>query len=65
MPIAPIVGKLRKRFWLDLTTSLHPDKGQKHAILNAVYKQPSLHTRAFLDVFKVRAVSRSRWGWGA
>ncbi|KAI0788715.1 cytochrome-c oxidase [Abortiporus biennis] len=22
MPIAPIVGKLRKRFWLDLTTSL-------------------------------------------
>ncbi|KAI0075304.1 hypothetical protein K474DRAFT_1664351 [Panus rudis PR-1116 ss-1] len=22
MPIAPITGKLRKRFWLDLTTAL-------------------------------------------
>jgi len=36
----------------DLTTTLLPEKGTKGAILNAVYKQPGLHSRAFLDVFK-------------
>jgi voltage-dependent anion channel protein 2 len=38
---------------LDLTTTLLPDKGQKGAIVAATYKQPGLHSRAFLDVFKV------------
>ncbi|KIJ54620.1 hypothetical protein M422DRAFT_200465 [Sphaerobolus stellatus SS14] len=37
---------------VDLTTALQPEKGTKSAILNAVYKQPGLHSRAFLDVFK-------------
>jgi len=36
----------------DLSTSLSPDKGTKTALLNTVYKQSGLHTRATLDVFK-------------
>jgi voltage-dependent anion channel protein 2 len=39
---------------LDLNTALHPDKGQKTAIINAAYKQSGFHTRASLDFFKVR-----------
>lgn len=39
---------------LDLTTSLLPEKGAKTALINAVYKQSGFHTRAVLDVFKVR-----------
>jgi voltage-dependent anion channel protein 2 len=39
---------------LDLNTSLSPEKGQKSAVLNAVYKQSGFHTRAALDFFKVR-----------
>jgi voltage-dependent anion channel protein 2 len=37
---------------LDLSTALLPDKGQKSALVTAAYKQPGLHGRAFLDVFK-------------
>ena len=39
---------------LDLASSLAPEKGAKTAVLNAAYKQSGLHTRASLDVFKVR-----------
>lgn len=46
-------NQIAKGLKLDLTTSLLPDKGHKSALLNAVYKQPGLHSRAFLDVFKV------------
>ena len=48
-------NQIAKGLKLDLTTSLLPDKGHKSALLNAVYKQPGLHSRAFLDVFKVRS----------
>ena len=41
---------------LDLSTSLSPDKGTKTALFNTVYKQSGLHTRATLDVFKVRPI---------
>ncbi|KAF8516842.1 eukaryotic porin/Tom40 [Hysterangium stoloniferum] len=45
-------NQIAKGLKLDLETSLIPDKSSKHAILNAVYKQPGLHSRAFLDIFK-------------
>lgn len=47
-------NQIAKGLKLDLTTSLLPEKGQKSALLNAVYKQSGLHTRANLDLFKVR-----------
>ncbi|KAF8583129.1 hypothetical protein K439DRAFT_1661466 [Ramaria rubella] len=45
-------NQIAKGIKLDLTTTLLPNKDHKSAILNAVYKQPGLHSRAFLDVFK-------------
>lgn len=41
----------------DLNTSLVPDGAGKSAVFTTTYKQPGLHTRAFLDLFKVRAYS--------
>lgn len=38
---------------LDVTGLLVPDKGAKSAVINATYKQPGLHSRALLDVYKV------------
>jgi voltage-dependent anion channel protein 2 len=43
---------IAKGLKLDLTTALLPDKGQKSALVTAAYKQPGVHGRAFLDVFK-------------
>ncbi|CAA7265468.1 unnamed protein product [Cyclocybe aegerita] len=43
---------LAKGLKLDLATSLSPEKGAKTAVVNTVYKQSGLHTRAALDVFK-------------
>ncbi|KAI8994223.1 voltage-dependent ion-selective channel [Trametes punicea] len=37
---------------LDLQTALTPDTGAKSALFTTTYKQPGLHTRAFLDIFK-------------
>jgi voltage-dependent anion channel protein 2 len=45
-------NQIAKGFKLDLSTSLLPDKDQKSAHLNAIYKQSGLHTRTALDVFK-------------
>jgi len=45
-------NQIAKGLKLDLATALLPEKGQKSAMLTATYKQPGLHTRAFLDVFK-------------
>ncbi|KDQ62625.1 hypothetical protein JAAARDRAFT_30539 [Jaapia argillacea MUCL 33604] len=45
-------NQIAKGLKLDLSTGLHADKGQKTALVNAIYKQPGLHTRAFLDLFK-------------
>lgn len=42
---------------LDLATSLAPEKGAKTAVIGSVYKQSGFHTRATLDLFKVRRVS--------
>ena len=41
----------------DLSTSLTPDGAGKSALVTTTYKQPGLHTRAFLDLFKVRIMS--------
>jgi hypothetical protein len=38
---------------LEVLTSLLPSVGQKTAKVNAIYKQPNVHTVASLDVFKV------------
>ena len=43
---------IAKGLKLDLATTLNPAKAQKSAILTAIYKQPSLHTRATVDLFK-------------
>ena len=48
-----VENQLAKGLKLDLNTSLLPEKNDKHASLNAVYKQSGLHTRAFIDIFKV------------
>jgi voltage-dependent anion channel protein 2 len=45
-------NQICKGLKLDLATALLPEKGQKSALLTATYKQPGLHTRAFLDIFK-------------
>jgi len=43
---------IAKGLKLDLAGTLNPAKSQKAAILTAIYKQPSLHTRATVDLFK-------------
>jgi len=45
-------NQIAKGLKLDIGTSLMPDKGTKAALLNVIYKQPGLHSRAVLDVFK-------------
>lgn len=49
-------NQFAKGLKLDISSLLLPEKGVKSAsaLVNAIYKQPGLHTRAFLDVFKVR-----------
>lgn len=39
---------------LDVITSLAPEKGTKTALLTATVKQSGFHSRALLDVFRVR-----------
>lgn len=46
-------NQIAKGLKFDLSTALNPAKSQKAAILTAIYKQPSLHTRATVDLFKV------------
>ncbi|CEL62550.1 putative mitochondrial outer membrane protein porin OS=Schizosaccharomyces pombe (strain 972 / ATCC 24843) GN=SPAC1635,01 PE=3 SV=1 [Rhizoctonia solani AG-1 IB] len=45
-------NQIAKGLKLDLNTALLPDKGQKTALVNAVWKQPGLHSRAVVDLFK-------------
>jgi voltage-dependent anion channel protein 2 len=45
-------NQLAKGLKLDLQAHLYPATQAKTATLHAIYKQPSLHTRALLDVFK-------------
>lgn len=45
-------NQIAKGLKFDLATSLSPEKGTKTALLTSTYKQPGLHTRAFLDIFK-------------
>ncbi|OBZ68686.1 putative mitochondrial outer membrane protein porin [Grifola frondosa] len=49
-------NQIAKGLKLDLSTALTPDTGSKTAIFTTTYKQPGLHSRAFLDVFKVRGL---------
>jgi len=45
-------NQIAKGLKLDTTTTLHPEKSTKSVLLGAAYKQPGLHARAVLDVFK-------------
>ncbi|KZT09237.1 voltage-dependent ion-selective channel [Laetiporus sulphureus 93-53] len=45
-------NQIAKGLKLELNTALTPDTGSKSAIFNTTYKQPGLHSRAFLDLFK-------------
>jgi voltage-dependent anion channel protein 2 len=55
-------NQIAKGLKLDLATTLNPAKAQKSAIVTAIYKQPSLHTRATVDMFKVRRERHvARW----
>jgi voltage-dependent anion channel protein 2 len=45
-------NQIAKGLKLDTTTTLHPEKSSKSVLLGAAYKQPGLHSRAVLDVFK-------------
>ncbi|KAI0373674.1 voltage-dependent ion-selective channel [Pilatotrama ljubarskyi] len=45
-------NQIAKGVKLDLQTALTPDTGAKSALFTTIYKQPGLHTRAFLDIFK-------------
>ncbi|EJF63510.1 voltage-dependent ion-selective channel [Dichomitus squalens] len=47
-----IDNQIAKGVKLDLQTALTPDTGAKSALFTTTYKQPGLHTRAFLDIFK-------------
>jgi hypothetical protein len=53
-------NQIAKGLKLDLATTLNPAKSQKSAILTSIYKQPSLHTRATVDLFKV-SISAARF----
>lgn len=48
-------NQFAKGLKLDISSVLLPEAGPKSAsaLVNAIYKQPGLHTRAFLDLFKV------------
>lgn len=48
-------NQIAKGVKLELATALTPNTGSKSALFTTTYKQPGLHTRAFLDIFKVRA----------
>jgi len=45
-------NQIAKGLKLDTTTTLHPEKNTKSVLLGAAYKQPGLHARAVLDIFK-------------
>ncbi|TFY70963.1 hypothetical protein EVG20_g2047 [Dentipellis fragilis] len=45
-------NQIAKGLKFDVGASLQPDKLAKTTTVNATYKQPGLHTRAALDVFK-------------
>ena len=45
-------NQIAKGLKLDLQAHLFPATQAKTALVQAIYKQPSLHTRALLDVFK-------------
>nr|ODN93240.1 voltage-dependent anion channel protein 2 [Cryptococcus depauperatus CBS 7841]ODO02606.1 voltage-dependent anion channel protein 2 [Cryptococcus depauperatus CBS 7855] len=45
-------NQIAKGLKFDLAATLNPAKATKSAILTAIYKQPSLHTRATVDLFK-------------
>lgn len=47
-------NQIAKGVKLELATALTPNTGAKSALFTTTYKQPGLHTRAFLDIFKVR-----------
>ncbi|PCH39900.1 voltage-dependent ion-selective channel [Wolfiporia cocos MD-104 SS10] len=45
-------NQIAKGLKIDLNTALTPDSGSKSALFTTTYKQPGLHSRAFLDLFK-------------
>lgn len=45
-------GHIAKGLKLELVSTLLPDKQAKNAVFSSTYKQPGVHTRQFLDLFK-------------
>jgi len=45
-------NQIAKGLKFEINSALVPDKGTRNADLRTVYKQPGLHSRALLDVFK-------------
>ncbi|KAH9465021.1 hypothetical protein PSHT_08696 [Puccinia striiformis] len=45
-------NKIAKGLKLDLATSMNPVSNAKNAALTATYKQPGLHTRTLVDLFR-------------
>jgi len=50
--LVEIDNQLAKGLKVDVNASITPDKGTKGTLLSLAYKQPGVHTRAVLDVFK-------------
>ncbi len=47
-------NQIAKGLKVDILSSLAPEKGTKTAAINAAFKQSGIHSRAALDLFKVR-----------
>lgn len=45
-------NQIAKGLKLELITTLVPDKQAKNAVISSTYKQPGLHTKQTVDVFK-------------
>ncbi|KAK4686929.1 voltage-dependent anion channel protein 2, partial [Tremellales sp. Uapishka_1] len=50
-------NQIAKGLKIDVASVLNPAKGSKSVIVNGAFKQPSLHSRASLDLFKGPSVS--------
>jgi voltage-dependent anion channel protein 2 len=46
-------NQIAKGLKLELISTLVPDKQSKNAVIASTYKQPGVHTRQHLDLFKV------------
>ncbi len=49
---------LAKGLKFESIATLQPEKGVKNVVLASIYKQPGVHTRQHLDLFKVSGAGR-------